>query len=145
MLGDEQRVRRMGASNQKSSGTPVKLLMKHHSYLHFQSAALCACDRELSIELVFLQDMLESILLLVSMAVRAKHRMRYEHTYFIRSASRLIAENRSLRQCKYSPSASPPLLASLPPFPSDAGHVLSAPFQPPVHEQPSTARRMCEA
>ena len=44
--------------------------------------ALCACDCELSVGLVPLEDLLEHILLLVTcMPVRAKHRMRYVHTY----------------------------------------------------------------
>jgi hypothetical protein len=43
--------------------------------------ALCACDCELSVGFVPFEDLLEPILLPVSMPARAKHRLRYTRTY----------------------------------------------------------------
>jgi hypothetical protein len=45
--------------------------------------ALCACDCELSVGFVPLEDLLEPIMLPVSMPVRAKHIMRYVRTYIL--------------------------------------------------------------
>ncbi|KAG2744979.1 hypothetical protein P692DRAFT_20743680, partial [Suillus brevipes Sb2] len=67
--GREQRVRRMRTSNQKASVTSVKLLMKHRLYLLFIVKRYAHATANYPIPL------------LVSMTVRAKHRMRYARTY----------------------------------------------------------------
>jgi hypothetical protein len=69
MLGDEQRVMGMVPSNQMASGTPMKLLMKHRP--RYSKASVIPTFSECNI----------GRMLLVSMAARAKHRMRYVHMY----------------------------------------------------------------
>jgi hypothetical protein len=59
----------LGSSNQKAWGTPIKLLMKHRT--QYAKASFIPPFSECSVVRM----------LLVIVAVRAKHRMRYVRTY----------------------------------------------------------------
>jgi hypothetical protein len=77
----------MGASNQKASGTPIKLLMKH--WPRYSEAS-------------FIPTFSECIvvrMLLVSIAVRGRHMMRYVHTYiFVNDTNPRPADRKTIHR-----------------------------------------------
>jgi hypothetical protein len=85
--GREKRVRRMRTSNEKAYLCQTYWWSINHDswsiiYTYIsQCRFTCACNCKLRVGFVSLQDLLEPILLLVSMAFRGTHRMRYVHTY----------------------------------------------------------------